>query len=69
MHLKHTEKIIISPPPPQIISKSDIFYQYKQRYMVFTVQAYQTSQYVVPHDGIFLGKWRSSFICTLFSMY
>jgi hypothetical protein len=25
------------------------------------VQAYQTSQYVVPRDGIFLGKWRSSF--------
>jgi hypothetical protein len=30
-------------------------------YTVFTVQAYQTSQYVVPRDGIFLGKWRSSF--------
>jgi hypothetical protein len=28
---------------------------------VFTVQAYQTSQYVVPRGGIFLGKWRSSF--------
>jgi hypothetical protein len=25
------------------------------------VQAYQTSQYVVPHSGIFFGKWRSSF--------
>jgi hypothetical protein len=25
------------------------------------VHAYQTSQYVVPHSGIFLGKWRSSF--------
>jgi hypothetical protein len=24
-------------------------------------QAYQTSQYVVPRGGIFLGKWRSSF--------
>jgi hypothetical protein len=23
-------------------------------------QAYQTSQYVVPRGGIFLGKWRSS---------
>jgi hypothetical protein len=23
--------------------------------------AYQTSQYVVLHSGIFLGKWRSSF--------
>jgi hypothetical protein len=29
--------------------------------MVFIVQAYQTSQYVVPRGGIFLGKWRSSF--------
>jgi hypothetical protein len=28
---------------------------------VFIVQAYQTSQYVVPGSGIFLGKWRSSF--------
>jgi hypothetical protein len=25
------------------------------------VQSYQTSQYVVPRGGIFLGKWRSSF--------
>jgi hypothetical protein len=24
--------------------------------------AYQTSQYVVPRCGIFLGKWRSSFV-------
>jgi hypothetical protein len=31
-------------------------------YPVFTVQAYQTSQYVVPRGGIFLGKWRSSFV-------
>jgi hypothetical protein len=30
-------------------------------YWVFIVQAYQTSQYVVPRSGIFLGKWRSSF--------
>jgi hypothetical protein len=30
-------------------------------YTVFTVQAYQTSQYVLPCGGIFLGKWRSSF--------
>jgi hypothetical protein len=30
-------------------------------YTVFTVQAYQTSQYVVPWGGIFLYKWRSSF--------
>jgi hypothetical protein len=28
---------------------------------LFIVQAYQTSQYVVPRGGIFLGKWRSSF--------
>jgi hypothetical protein len=28
---------------------------------VFIVQAYQTSQYVVPRGGIFLGKWRSTF--------
>jgi hypothetical protein len=32
--------------------------------MVFIVQAYQTSQYVVPRGGIFLGKWRSSFAGT-----
>jgi hypothetical protein len=25
------------------------------------MQAYQTSQYVVPLGGIFLGKWRSAF--------
>jgi hypothetical protein len=30
-------------------------------YMVFIVQAYQTSQYVVL-PGIFLGKWRSPFV-------
>jgi hypothetical protein len=30
-------------------------------YTVFIVQAYQTSQYVVPCGGIFPGKWRSSF--------
>jgi hypothetical protein len=29
--------------------------------MVFIVQAYQTSQYVVPRGDIFLGKWHSSF--------
>jgi hypothetical protein len=28
---------------------------------VFIVQAYQTSQYVLPRGGIFPGKWRSSF--------
>jgi hypothetical protein len=28
---------------------------------VFIVQAYHTSQYVVPLGGIFLGKWRSPF--------
>jgi hypothetical protein len=27
---------------------------------VFIVQAYQTSQYVVPRGGIFLGKCRSA---------
>jgi hypothetical protein len=27
-----------------------------------TPQAYQTSQYVVPCGGIFLGKWRSSIV-------
>jgi hypothetical protein len=30
-------------------------------YTVFIMQDYQTSQYVVPRGGIFLGKWRSSF--------
>jgi hypothetical protein len=30
-------------------------------YKVFIMQAYQTSQYVVPRGGMFLGKWRSSF--------
>jgi hypothetical protein len=30
-------------------------------YTVFIVQAYQTSQYVLPHGGIFVAKWRSSF--------
>jgi hypothetical protein len=30
-------------------------------YTVFIVQAYQTSQYVVPRGGIFLGKWRNAF--------
>jgi hypothetical protein len=30
-------------------------------YAMFIVQVYQTSQYVVPCGGIFLGKWRSSF--------
>jgi hypothetical protein len=28
---------------------------------VFIVQAYQTSQYMVPRGGIFLGKWSSAF--------
>jgi hypothetical protein len=26
------------------------------------MQAYQTSQYMVLRDGIFLGKWHSSFV-------
>jgi hypothetical protein len=30
-------------------------------YTVFILQAYKTSQYVVPRGGILLGKWRSSF--------
>jgi hypothetical protein len=29
--------------------------------MVFIMQAYQTSQYVVLHGDILLGKWCSSF--------
>jgi hypothetical protein len=28
---------------------------------MFTAQAYQTSQHVVPSGGIFVGKWRSTF--------
>jgi hypothetical protein len=35
--------------------------EFFREYTVFIVQAYQTSQYVVPRGGIFLGKWRSSF--------
>jgi hypothetical protein len=31
-------------------------------YTVFIVQAYQTSQYVVPRGDNFLGKWRGSFV-------
>jgi hypothetical protein len=31
------------------------------KYWVFIVQAYHTSQYVVPRGGIFLGKCRNSF--------
>jgi hypothetical protein len=30
-------------------------------YTVLIVQAYETSQYVVPCSGIFLGKWLCSF--------
>jgi hypothetical protein len=37
------------------------FIEWMELYMVFIVQAYQTSQYVVPRGGIFLCKWRSSF--------
>jgi hypothetical protein len=34
----------------------------RQVVLLFIVQAYhQTSQYVVPRGGIFLGKWHSSF--------
>jgi hypothetical protein len=32
-----------------------------RKYRMFIVRAYQTSQYVVPRGGIFLGKWLSSF--------
>jgi hypothetical protein len=35
--------------------------KYRWTYSVFFVQAYQTSQCVVPCGGIFLGKWRSPF--------
>jgi hypothetical protein len=38
-----------------------VFLSKQQIYTVFIVQAYQTSQYVVPCGGIFLGKGRSSF--------
>jgi hypothetical protein len=31
-------------------------------YTVFIVQAYQTSQYVVPRGGIFIGKGPSPFV-------
>lgn len=34
--------------------------EYTFIYTVFNVQAYQTSQYVVLHGGIFLSKWRGS---------
>jgi hypothetical protein len=44
-------------PPPQGITGVKRL----SIYTVFIVQAYQTSQYVVPRGGIFLAKWRSSF--------
>jgi hypothetical protein len=34
---------------------------YRQIYAVFIVQVYQTSQYVMPRGGIFLGRRRSTF--------
>jgi hypothetical protein len=34
----------------------------KPVYMVLIVQGHQSSQYVVPCGGIFLGKWRSFFV-------
>jgi hypothetical protein len=34
----------------------------RQIYTVFILQASKTSQYVVPRGGIFLNKWRSSFV-------
>jgi hypothetical protein len=54
-------------PPPSlcvcicIYMYTHTIYTYIHTYMVFIVQAYQTSQYVVPRGGIFLGKWRSYF--------
>jgi hypothetical protein len=36
-------------------------------YRVFILQAYETSQYVVPRGRIFLGKWRSSFAGSSYS--
>jgi hypothetical protein len=36
------------------------YYKFEM-YRIFTVQAYQTSQYVVLRGGIFLSKWRRSF--------
>jgi hypothetical protein len=41
--------------------KENLLQIYIYTYTVFIVQAYQTSQYVMPRGGIFLGKWRSSF--------
>jgi hypothetical protein len=29
-------------------------------YTMFIMQAYQSTRYVVLHDGIVIGKWRSS---------
>jgi hypothetical protein len=42
-------------------SYESVFLSLVQRYTVFIVQACQTSWYVVPRGGIFLGKWHSSF--------
>jgi hypothetical protein len=39
----------------------DVDCQAREKYTMLIVQAYQTSQYVVPRGGIFLDKWRSSF--------
>jgi asparagine synthetase B (glutamine-hydrolysing) len=39
----------------------DLCLIYTRTHTVFIMQAYQTSQYMLPRGGIFLGKWRSSF--------
>jgi hypothetical protein len=39
-----------------------LFSPMRELYSVFVVQACQTSQYVMPCGGIFLGKWRRSFV-------
>jgi hypothetical protein len=40
---------------------SALWYEISAFYKVFIVQAYQTSQYLVPRGDIFLGKWHSPF--------
>jgi hypothetical protein len=44
------------------INSLTTMFQMQRLYTVFIVQTYQTSQYVVPRGGIFLSKWRSSFV-------
>jgi hypothetical protein len=47
-------------PPIKFLVVEPIFMKLGM-YTVFIVQTYQSSQYVVPRGGIFLGKWRSSY--------